>query len=629
MNAPSVHPVVPLTANSGCAIDDRTPYEVAESVVRVIAALSPDGRTEESIWQTIFDGMGDAQRQYIQAIRQTRHSIFYHQMQQLYEFGIREAPSIGRAEFCTAVGRDYTEHALKELIPSLLQVAVARTGGFQAAVFEMVRMHLGRHAGNIYASSVEFDRDSLRLAISYSRPEVTSAYLQQHNLDPCQCFANSFHFIAGAAHEFARQIVQDYGSREMNGGLNGTSGWVVLPIGERDHFAFDRFISTLMGYLRELEAGRMSASMETELECSFVTRSRLMQDTWNRIRRASLSDELVLLRGESGTGKSFVARRIHELSRRRDKPFVEIGLTSDLGTDNLVQSNLFGHEKAAFTGATEQKIGLFTLADGGTIFLDEIGDATPELQAKLLRVTEEQTFKRLGGVRDIRVDVRIIAATNHDLEELARCHRFRQDLLYRLDVISIVLPPLRSRPEDIPSLAQFLLSRICRRAPHRRLPPELATALTSYPWPGNIRELEHALKHAVAMGDGPEILAADFPPAVRAHLGAGASGACINSETHSHDSRGVIDEQSLRRAIRRTDPVALSCSHHPEQDFATLAHARRVYLATLIDELNGDLSLIRLFWDRCSEKTLRRLVRDEGLADRLAQARSRVSRRSH
>jgi DNA-binding NtrC family response regulator len=621
-------------AAAGTALDDRSPYEAAESVIRVIARLSPHHTCEEQVWDEIFQRLGERERGYVDAIRRTHHSIFYHQMQQLYEFAMAQVPGIARDEFCAAVGCDYTDHVLDGMIPSLLQTALARPGGFQAAMFQMICVHLGRHAGNIYDTSVEFTPRTMRFSIGYARPDLTRENLRQYDLDPEVCFRNSFHFIAGATQRFAGETVQDYNASAFRCGLAGMRGWMEFPIGEKDHFAFDKLIRTLMRYLREVEAGRLGVLRETELESSLVTRSRAMEQTWDRIRRASLSGEIVLLHGESGTGKSFIAQRIHELSLRRDKPFVEVALTSDVGSDNLVQSNLFGHEKGAFTGAAEQKVGLFTLADGGTIFLDEVGDATPELQAKLLRVVEQQRFRRLGGVRDLHVDVRIIAATHRDLAQLVREGRFREDLFYRLNVIPILLPPLRQRREDIPALAQFLLSRAARRSPgsHRRLPAELASRLGSYPWPGNIRELEHALKHALAMGGGDEMTAADFPPAVRSHLTGGDPATAQPPEPTAFDSlRGclpVLDEAALRQAIRGSDPLAIVSSDHAEAFPAHIAHAKRAYLAALIDELHGDLSLIALFWDRGSEKTLRKQIRELGLFDRLvaARARSRTAR---
>jgi DNA-binding NtrC family response regulator len=338
----------------------------------------------------------------------------------------------------------------------------------------------------------------------------------------------------------------------------------------------------------------------------------------------------MLLLGESGTGKSFVARRIHELSPRADRPFVEVGLTSDVGSDNMVQSDLFGHEKGAFTGASEYKEGLFSLADGGTIFLDEIGDASPEVQAKLLRVIESSTFKRLGGVRDIRVDVRVIAATNRDLDAMVREGSFREDLYYRLKVIPVTLPPLRERPEDIVPLVDYLLERAAPRggAP-RTFAPGLAARLADYPWPGNIRELDNALRHASAMAAGDEVTAADFPSPVRDCLGAGGPArepAVVppgDDQAAPAGAGPVIDAEALRAAIRSTDPLSEAMVEHPEEVPAHFAHAKRVYLEALIDECGGDLALISRFWDRSSEKTMRKLVREMGLEEKLNLARSR------
>jgi DNA-binding NtrC family response regulator len=605
-------------------LDDRAPYEAAECVVRIIARLSPQRLDEQAVWQLIYDGVGQRERQYVDAIRRTRHSIFYHQMQQLYEFGLRHLKTVDRRGFCAAIGRDYTGRVIDESIYPLLQMAVAPQPGFQAAVIKMIRAHLGRHAGDKYVTTAELSPRAIRLGLTWGQPQEMAAYLRQYGLDPANCFANSFYFLVGAADRYASMVVAGYDSSAFNCELTGQSGWMSIPIGQDDRFAFDKLIGTLMGYVREVESGRLSAIQETDLEDSLVTRSPVMHQTWQRIRRASLSEEIVLLRGESGTGKSFIARRIHTLAHRRDKPFIEVGLVSDIGSDNLVQSNLFGHEKGAFTGATEQKQGLFSLADGGTIFLDEIGDASSEVQAKLLRVIESSTFKRLGGVRDLRVNVRIIAATNRDLERMVREGTFRQDLYYRLNVIPVLLPPLRHRSEDVPALAQYLLSHAVARAPgvHKTLGPQLAARLRSYPWPGNIRELEHAIKHALAMSDSDEISAGDFPPAIGAYL-AGAS-----TETESNGAiepavAPVINEPALRQAIRASDPIAMGSTDHAYRLPAHIMHARRVYLSALIDELHGDLALIGLFWDRTSEKTLRKLVRELGLSDQLAAARGR------
>jgi DNA-binding NtrC family response regulator len=232
-------------------------------------------------------------------------------------------------------------------------------------------------------------------------------------------------------------------------------------------------------------------------------------------------------------------------------------------------------------------------------------------------------------VRDLHVDVRVIVATNQDLEELVRQRRFREDLFYRINVIPIVLPPLRHRAQDIPPLAQVLLARACDGAskPRRRLSPALGERLKAYDWPGNIRELEHALRHALAMGRGEEIAAEDFPSPVRAAISrfeAPAAEAQDSTAAPPAESEiVVIDHSALRRAIRNADAIALGSSDRPYNCPAHVAHARRAYLAALIEELGGDLSLIGLFWDRGSEKTLRRIVREMGLEPLLASARRR------
>ena len=363
----------------------------------------------------------------------------------------------------------------------------------------------------------------------------------------------------------------------------------------------------------------------SSLGSGLVADSSSMQETWKRIRRASLSNELVLLRGESGTGKSFIARKIHALSKRRERPFVEVCLTSDVGSDNMVQSDLFGHEKGAFTGATEQKLGLFALADGGTIFLDEIGDATSALQAKLLRVIETGTFKRLGGTTDLQVDVRVITATNRDLETMVKAGDFREDLYYRVGVIPIQLPPLRERRADIPSLAEYLLGR-CQRGRSgvpKRMAAGLAALLVDYPWPGNIRELDHSLRYAVAMAEEPAITTADLPDVVQDALERRAGPAPLTADATENGERPMIDIAQLRSAIRGMRPAA---DTPPHADPAHIEHAKRIWLATLIDECGGDLGLIARFWDRSAEKTLRNQVRAYGLADELAAARARGRR---
>jgi DNA-binding NtrC family response regulator len=219
----------------------------------------------------------------------------------------------------------------------------------------------------------------------------------------------------------------------------------------------------------------------------------------------------VLLTGESGTGKDLAAKVIHYASTRANHPFMNI--TCSALPEALLESELFGHERGAFTGADRQKRGLLETADGGTVFLDEIGEMVPALQAKLLRFLEEKTFKRVGGSSDLRVDVRVIAATNRNLEEEVRERRFREDLYYRLNVLPIVLAPLRERAEDIPLLVHYYVDAFNTefRKQIRRVSPEAMERLRTYRWPGNIRELRNAVERAMLLAEGDELLAGHFP----------------------------------------------------------------------------------------------------------------------
>jgi DNA-binding NtrC family response regulator len=282
------------------------------------------------------------------------------------------------------------------------------------------------------------------------------------------------------------------------------------------------------------------------------------------------------------------------------------------------------------------------MADGGTIFLDEVGDAAGELQAKLLRVIESSTFKRLGGVEDITVDVRVIAATNRDLEAMVEEGAFRRDLYYRLNVIPVELPPLRERPEDIPALARFLLARATRgKALPLKLATDLAERLPAHDWPGNIRELDHAMKHAAAMAEGGRIVLGDLPEPVRAAIekagealpaapvGAARAEPDVPAASRPAAARSgaadgaVINSEALRRAVKSLGPAVEVESEATFEVPAHVDHAKRAYLEVLIDEFGGDFAKMGKLWDRGSEKTLRKLIRTYGLADALDAARAR------
>jgi DNA-binding NtrC family response regulator len=242
-----------------------------------------------------------------------------------------------------------------------------------------------------------------------------------------------------------------------------------------------------------------------------IGKSDLMLRTFDLVAQVAPSRSTILLQGESGTGKELIAKAIHANSPRKDRPFVPVN-TGSMPSD-LLESTLFGHVKGAFTSAISSKKGLFEMADRGTIFLDEIGNMSMETQAKLLRVLQDKRFMHLGGVQEIQVDVRVIAATNSDLRQAVKDGKFREDLYYRLNVITIELPPLRNRREDIPILAQHFLRKYCEEneKPPRNLAPDALRTLMDYAWPGNVRELENAIERAVVLSSHSVITADLFP----------------------------------------------------------------------------------------------------------------------
>jgi two-component system response regulator PilR (NtrC family) len=235
---------------------------------------------------------------------------------------------------------------------------------------------------------------------------------------------------------------------------------------------------------------------------SIIGKSRGMQQVYDLIQKVADSRTNLLITGESGTGKEVVARAIHHNSARRAAAFVPINCGAI--PENLLESELFGHEKGSFTGAVLQKAGLFEVADGGTLFLDEIGELPPMMQVKLLRVLQEREFRRVGGTKNIQVDVRLIAATNCDLEEAVKVGTFREDLYYRLNVIRIALPPLRERREDIPLLIEHFYLKL-GQAGHPQVSEKAMRYLLDYPWPGNIRELENVVERCVVLGQSHEL----------------------------------------------------------------------------------------------------------------------------
>ncbi|HEV2912689.1 MAG TPA: sigma 54-interacting transcriptional regulator [Pyrinomonadaceae bacterium] len=289
----------------------------------------------------------------------------------------------------------------------------------------------------------------------------------------------------------------------------------------------------------ESENRRLQDAMQ--LEHNMIGESAKMQSVYQFIAKVAPTDSTVLINGESGTGKEMAARAIYLNSRRADKAFVAVNCAAL--TETLLESELFGHEKGAFTGAIAQKKGKLEVADKGTVFLDEVGEMAPSLQAKLLRVLQEREFERVGGTRTIHVDIRLIAATNCDLEEAIRQGTFRQDLYYRLNVVSIKLPPLRERREDIPLLASYFAAKYSGKCKQHAMGISAAARqlLAHYDWPGNVRELENAIERAVVLGSTDLILPEDLPEAVlESEPSASVVGVAKYHEAITEAKRGLI-----------------------------------------------------------------------------------------
>ena len=305
----------------------------------------------------------------------------------------------------------------------------------------------------------------------------------------------------------------------------------------------------------------------------FVGKSPALNSVLEIISKVSQAESTVLIQGESGVGKELAARAIHRDSPRCRQPFIVVDCTSL--QEQLLQSELFGHERGAFTGAVARKHGLFEVADGGSLFLDEIGEISISLQARILRVLESGSFRRVGGVRDVQVDVRIICATNRHLYQMVQEGRFRQDLYYRINVVSFTLPPLRERRMDIPILAKYFAEKSPMASRRKiRFSSSFLSALQEYPWPGNVRELHNVIERALILNDGNQVTVDDLPGNLR------------------QEGAGLIEE------LTRSRP--------------SLAELERAYIARLLQEFEGHRSRVAEVLG-ISERTLYRKLKD--LAD--------------
>lgn len=278
---------------------------------------------------------------------------------------------------------------------------------------------------------------------------------------------------------------------------------------------------------------------------NLIGKSPTMRAVFEKVRLVADTKSTVLITGESGTGKELIARALHHNSGRRNKPFIPVNVTAI--PETLVESELFGHEKGAFTGATERRIGLFQAAQSGTLFIDEIGEMVPGAQSKLLRAIESRRVMPVGSTKEVEVDVRLVAATNRNLHEEVKQGAFREDLYYRLKVVEIHLPPLRERHEDIPLLTRFFLDEIARenRRPVRDIAPEALDLLLAYNWPGNVRELRNTLEGIIVLSTRERIDVADLPEQLR-------QAASAQAVIRRGMTMAEIEKEAIRRALEQT-----------------------------------------------------------------------------
>lgn len=310
-----------------------------------------------------------------------------------------------------------------------------------------------------------------------------------------------------------------------------------------------------------------------------VGASRAMQQVSALIQKVAPSNATVLLLGESGTGKELFARAIHQMGTRAGRAFIAINCAAI--PDTLLENELFGHEKGAYTGAQAQKQGRFELADGGSLFLDEIGDLSPAVQAKLLRVLQDGAFERVGGTKPIQVDVRIIAATNTDLARAVRERKFREDLFFRLNVFPISIPPLRERPEDIPMLVTHFVHRFAQemRKEVREVTPEALKGLMAYPWPGNVRELENFIERAVILAAGPALTVQDFALGVKRGRGEREPDLPLTGSLHEVSARASAraERDLIARTLQETGGNKSKAAELLQVSYKTLLNKIKEY----------------------------------------------------
>jgi DNA-binding NtrC family response regulator len=396
---------------------------------------------------------------------------------------------------------------------------------------------------NVHAANTA---DQALAAVRKDPPQVVLSDLRMPDLDGLELFRRvreiqpDAMFLIMTAHATVDSALQ-----AMKEGIHD---YILKPI--NSHELIERLEKALeVQSLRRENKALKEKIEEAKIEDRIIFGSKKMEEVLDLVKTVAKSEATVLIRGESGTGKELIANAVHSYSNRRAGPFIKVNCAAI--PENLLEDELFGHEKGAFTDAQRQRKGKFEMANGGTIFLDEIGDMPPSLQVKILRVLQERQFERVGGSETVRVDVRLIAATNRDLEEAIREGEFREDLYYRLNVIPVLLPPLRERREDVVKLASHFLQKFNKKnEKHFTGISQAAHALlVGYPWPGNVRELENALERAVVLGNGTEIQPEHLPAGLK---GAAPSGEDLIERLFETDlSLDDLERELIQKALER------------------------------------------------------------------------------
>lgn len=409
--------------------------------------------------------------------------------------------------------------------------------------------HILRDEG--YAVQAVSDGETALEEIGQDEYNVLLTDLKLPGIDGLQLYRE----VKGISPEIATIVVTAFGTVKtaVDAMKEGVYDYVTKPI------EVDELLIIIKNALNRQDLLRENIMLRDQVQKAYsfeniIGNSGPMQDVFKKVNKVSSSNSTVLIRGESGTGKELIAKAIHFNSQRKDRQLVTIDCASL--PENLLESELFGYEKGAFTGAFRTKMGRFEVAHGGTLFLDEIGDIPPGVQAKLLRALEERTILRLGGTKDIPIDVRVIASTHKDLEKGLREGTFREDLYYRLNVIPIFLPPLRDRCADIPLLIQHFVNVYSEdtNIPPKKISKEVIDICMRYEWFGNVRELEHAIENAVVMGEGDTILQEHLPFNIFSGTTKNGETATLHNSNDSYNEQMDVAEKTIiQNALKKMD----------------------------------------------------------------------------